>query len=107
LWTLEARRRKRVAALLGFLTGLAFFLPNLSWLRTVSGMGWVVLSLYLALFPALWAVFAATLGNPWREPSPAGQGGVAAGRWPASLRSLRFAFACFAFRRFFVARPRR
>lgn len=96
LWTLEARRRKRVAALLGFLTGLAFFLPNLSWLRTVSGMGWVVLSLYLALFPALWAVFAATLGNPWREPSPAGQGGVAAGRWPASLRSLRFAFACAA-----------
>jgi apolipoprotein N-acyltransferase len=96
LWTLEARRRKRVAALLGFLTGLAFFLPNLSWLRTVSGMGWVVLSLYLALFPALWAVFAATLGNPWRQGSAGGEAETAAGRWPASLRSLRFAFACAA-----------
>jgi apolipoprotein N-acyltransferase len=41
LWTLDAKRRKRTAALLGFLTGLAFFLPNLAWLRTVSDAGWV------------------------------------------------------------------
>jgi len=66
LWTLDAKRRMRSAVLLGFLTGLAFFLPNLSWLRTVSDAGWLALSCYLACFPALWAVFAATLGNPWR-----------------------------------------
>jgi apolipoprotein N-acyltransferase len=105
LWTLGAKRRKRAAAMLGFLTGLAFFLPNLAWLRTVSGAGWMALSAYLALFPALWAVFAATLGNPWREPAPLSDDGhivrmplpgVPEGRWAASLRSLRFAFACAA-----------
>jgi apolipoprotein N-acyltransferase len=102
LWTLDDKRRKRVAAILGFLTGLAFFLPNLAWLRTVSEVGWVVLSAYLAMFPALWAVFAATLGNPWRKPVPLPEGGhivrmplpeEPAGRWTASFRSLRFAFA--------------
>lgn len=94
LWTLDARRRKRIAAALGFLTGLAFFLPNLSWLRTVSDAGWVALSLYLALFPALWAIFAATLGNPWRKPAALPE--ETEGRWAVSLRSLRFAFACAA-----------
>jgi apolipoprotein N-acyltransferase len=93
LWTLDAKRRKRAAAMIGFLTGLAFFLPNLSWLRTVSGAGWMALSAYLALFPAAWAVFAATLGNPWRE--PVSSEGTGTG-WSASLRSLRFAFACAA-----------
>lgn len=92
LWTLDAMRRKRIAATLGFLTGLAFFLPNLSWLRTVSDAGWIVLSLYLALFPALWAIFAATLGNPWRKPAALPE--ETGGRWAVSLRSLRFAFAC-------------
>jgi apolipoprotein N-acyltransferase len=94
LWTLDAKRRKRIAAALGFLTGLAFFLPNLSWLRTVSDAGWVALSLYLALFPALWAVFAATLGNPWRKPAALPE--ETGGRWAVSFRSLRFAFACAA-----------
>lgn len=93
LWTLDAKRRKRAAAMIGFLTGLAFFLPNLSWLRTVSGAGWMALSAYLALFPAAWAVFAATLGNPWRETVSSEAKG---GGWAASLRSLRFAFACAA-----------
>ena len=76
LWTLDAKRRKRTAALLGFLTGLAFFLPNLAWLRTVSDAGWVVLSLYLACFPALWAIFAATLGSMGAmPPTTMGSGG--------------------------------
>jgi apolipoprotein N-acyltransferase len=105
LWTLDAKRRKRIAALLGFLTGLAFFLPNLAWLRSVSDAGWVALALYLALFPAAWAVFAATLGNPWRKPAPLSADGhivrmplpeEEGGRWAVSFRSLRFAFACAA-----------
>ncbi|MEK7950481.1 apolipoprotein N-acyltransferase [Luteolibacter soli] len=66
LWSLGERRRKRNAFGLGLLTGLAFFLPNLAWLRSVSDVGWVALSVYLALFPAVWALFAATWGNPWR-----------------------------------------
>jgi len=66
LWSLGEEKRKRKAFGLGFLTGLAFFLPNLAWLRTVSDAGWGALSVYLALFPAMWALFAATWGNPWR-----------------------------------------
>ncbi len=96
LWTLREKRRKRSAALLGFLTGLAFFLPNLAWLRTVSDAGWVALSLYLACFPALWAMFAATLGNPWRESSIIPLPGLVEKRWAVSFRSLRYAFACAA-----------
>lgn len=96
LWTLGEKRKKRTAALLGFLTGIAFFLPNLAWLRTVSGAGWVALSFYLACFPALWAVFAATLGNPWRESAIIPMPGLAEKRWAVSFRSLRFAFACAA-----------
>jgi len=96
LWTLGPKRRKRTAALLGFLTGLAFFLPNLAWLRTVSGAGWMALSAYLALFPALWALFAATLGNPWRESTIIPMPGLPENRWAVSFRSLRHAFACAA-----------
>lgn len=96
LWTLREKRRKRIAAALGFVAGLAFFLPNLEWLRTVSSAGWVALSLYLALFPALWAMFAATLGNPWRESTIIPMPGLEERRWAESFRSLRFAFACAA-----------
>ncbi|MCW1914237.1 apolipoprotein N-acyltransferase [Luteolibacter sp. GHJ8] len=67
LWSLGEEKRKRKAFGLGYLTGLGFFLLNLVWLRTVSDAGWIALSLYLSLFPAAWAVFASTLGNPWRK----------------------------------------
>lgn len=67
LWTLGEKRRKLKAFGLGYLTGLGFFLLNVVWLRTVSDVGWIALSLYLALFPAVWSVFVATLGNPWRK----------------------------------------
>ncbi len=66
LWTLGERRRKRKAIGLGFLTGFCYFLLNVAWLREVSGLGWIVVAIYLAIFPAVWAVFAATLANPWR-----------------------------------------
>ena len=66
LWSLGEEKRKLKAFGLGFLAGWAFFLPNLAWLRTVSDVGWLALSGYLALFPAVWALFAATWGNPWR-----------------------------------------
>jgi len=67
VWTLPERRRKRKAFAIGYLAGLCFCLANLVWLRSVSDLGWVLLSLYLGLFPAIWSVFAATLGNPWRS----------------------------------------
>lgn len=85
LWSLGEKRRKRKAFFLGYLTGCCFFLPNLVWLRSVTDAGWVALSLYLAVFPALWSVFAATLGNPWR-------GGRKDGLFAAPL----YAFSCAA-----------
>ncbi len=67
LWSLGDKRRKWKAFGLGYLTGISFFLMNLVWLRTVSDAGWIALSVYLALFPALFSLFAATWGNPWRK----------------------------------------
>lgn len=90
LWSLGERRRKRKAFGLGFAAGLVFFLISLSWLRTVTDVGWVALSVYLAIFPAFWALFAATWGNPWNR----GDSGSLPLR--ESLRSLRTAFCCAA-----------
>ena len=89
LWTLGEKGRKRKALLLGYLCGLAFFFPSLTWLREVSDVGWIAVSVYLAVYPALWALFVATRGNPWLRP-PA----ESASRWAVSLHSLRYAFAC-------------
>ena len=85
LWTLGDRRRKWKAFGLGFLAGICYFLPNLAWLRSVTDAGWVALSFYLSVFPALWALFAATAGNPWRS-----------GRQEGFLHSPRHAFTCAA-----------
>jgi len=53
------RPRKRHAALidlgLGYTTGALFFLITFSWLQTVTAIGAVLLALYLAIYPALWA----------------------------------------------------
>jgi len=57
------------AFLHGYLAGVTFFLLNLSWLRHVTALGMVLLALYLALYPALWALFAATVGRPRRRDS--------------------------------------
>ena len=40
--------------LLGYLAGLAFFWTVLSWLTTVTVLGWFVLEFYMALYFALW-----------------------------------------------------
>ena len=69
LWSLGDRWRKRRAIALGYLAGLSFSLLNVAWLRSVSDVGWLVLAVYLAAFPAMWALFVATLGNPWRKGS--------------------------------------
>lgn len=46
----------RETFLLGWFFGLSHFLTSLSWLQTVTIAGWVVLSAYLAVYPALWFV---------------------------------------------------
>ena len=84
LWTNQGAARKRKGFLTGYLYGFSFFAFNLSWLSTVSWLGLVILSGYLALYPALWAMVSARWMNPWRKPCG---GGV----WAKSLHSLGFA----------------
>lgn len=57
------------AFLHGYVGGAVFFLLSLQWLRLVTFGGMVMLALYLALYPAVWAVFAATVGRPRKNGS--------------------------------------
>jgi apolipoprotein N-acyltransferase len=53
---------------LGYLTGLVYFLGSLSWLTTVTGPGWFILGLYLALYPAVWAGLVYVIATPREDP---------------------------------------
>src|SRR4051812_38616722 len=46
----------RWAAMGGFVAGTIFFLPALAWLIPVTVLGWIVLSLYCAIYFAVFAV---------------------------------------------------
>lgn len=96
---------------LGYLAGLAFFLPNLAWVRHSSrviagaednswmgwgpelmGMGAVLgLALYLSLYWGLWAAFAATIGRPRISADGTPAAGDAGKLFSSSLESLRSA----------------
>ncbi len=72
IWTTTGKRRRWKGFGLGWLAGVVFFLINLAWLATVSWIAQLLLSCYLACFFGLWGVFAASLGNPWRQRCEAG-----------------------------------
>lgn len=74
---------------LGYATGLVFFLMAFSWLIEVTGPGWFVLCLYLALYPAIWALFAGTVGRPHED-------GSERSIWTHSFNNLRLASRCAA-----------
>lgn len=73
LWFSESKQKRwKRGALLGYLSGLTFFLVNISWLTEVSrvagtifaGLGALLaLSLYLAVYFAAFGAFAATVGR--------------------------------------------
>ncbi|NDI16368.1 MAG: hypothetical protein EBY83_00105 [Verrucomicrobia bacterium] len=44
----------RGALLLGWFAGATHFLTTFSWLITVTTAGWILLCLYMAIYPALW-----------------------------------------------------
>jgi apolipoprotein N-acyltransferase len=50
--------------LLGYLSGLVWFGVSLHWITTVTVPGWMALSAYLAVYPALWACFAGLVARP-------------------------------------------
>ncbi|MFK7911862.1 MAG: apolipoprotein N-acyltransferase [Akkermansiaceae bacterium] len=106
--------KKRYGFMIGGLSGLAFWLINLKWLWTVSGLGAVGLALIMTFYFALWGIFAVSIGNPWRKSknkpatkqgvksgiedkiaskqAVAGSAGLFGGALADSIRSLRFAF---------------
>ena len=49
---------------LGFVCGVGYFGGSLWWLTTLTFPGWALLSLYLAFYPALWAIFLGTVIRP-------------------------------------------
>lgn len=115
LWSLGGRRVGWKGFALGWLFGFAGFAVGLHWLTEVTALGWLVVAAYLALYPALWGLFAVTLAHPWRRAaagtsdadadesaiarkmraksaSPPGE----TNHWRESGRSLRVAFALAA-----------
>lgn len=83
----------RDAFLLGWLTGTVSFLVSLFWITTVTKLGWVLLSLVVGLYPALWALFAALLLRPLGE---GGKTPDLASAWLSSLRNLLVALLAAA-----------
>lgn len=70
-------KRKRFGWKVGGVAGLVFWLINVKWLLAMGELdtvpmvgalaGWLMLSIYLTFYFAIWGVFAATVGNPWRK----------------------------------------
>ena len=59
---------KRYGFGIAYLSGLVFWLINLKWLWTVSGLGAMAMAAFLALYFGAWGAIAVSLGNPWRKP---------------------------------------
>lgn len=59
----ERRERVRLAGL-GFVFGAAYFGGSLFWLTTLTAPGWVALSLYMAVYPAVWTLYLGTFCTP-------------------------------------------
>ena len=68
---------------LGYVTGLTFFWTALSWLTTVTILGWFVLQFYMAIYFALWAWFCGLL-----RPREARRQ-LSAGKWDHMLAEAR------------------
>jgi apolipoprotein N-acyltransferase len=68
---------------LGYVTGLTFFWTSLSWLTTVTILGWFVLQFYMAIYFALWAWFCGLL-----RPREARRQ-LSAGKWDQMLAEAR------------------
>ena len=70
LWTLKSKKRKYLRGFgLGYLSGLIFFLINLSWLHHIHFIACLLLSFFLAGYFAIWGGFAATIGVPKKDVS--------------------------------------
>src|SRR5438128_10425954 len=73
---------------LGYVAGLAFFWTALSWLTTVTVLGWFVLAFYMAIYFALWAWFCGLV-----QPRETKKQSVATTKWDEMLAQARSAAA--------------
>ena len=75
----------REAFLLGWFAGVTHFLTTFSWLTTVTIAGWIVLCVYMAIYPALWFVLWVRMaGGPSSSMTSQGNifhAGVGASAW--------------------------
>jgi apolipoprotein N-acyltransferase len=94
LWILPRpasdREWGRRAFFMGWLTGTVSFLLSLFWITTVTGLGWILLSLVVGLYPALWSLFAAFVLRPIGESSDPKL------RWLGSFKNLLVALLAAA-----------
>ena len=65
----------RSSLVLGWFAGVAHFLTTFSWLSTVTITGWVVLCLYMAIYPGLWMVIWVHMAD-WKSGSMTSGGNV-------------------------------
>jgi apolipoprotein N-acyltransferase len=84
----------RQAFLLGWVTGTMSFLISLFWITTVTWLGWILLSLVVGLYPALWALFAGCVLRPLGE--HIGDGNNFSHAWLGSFRNLLVALLAAA-----------
>jgi apolipoprotein N-acyltransferase len=89
--------------LLGYVAGLAFFWTVLSWLTTVTVLGWFLLEFYMAIYFAFWGWFCGLLRPRARAktaprskyawpPAQPNESPVARSPWLSSVHNLRIAF---------------
>lgn len=95
LWTVTSKRKKLAGFGLAYLSGLAFWLVNVKWLWTVTGLGAIAIAAYLALYFGVFGAFAVSAGNPWRKKSVL-TNGIGARAFEA-LRSVGYAVALGGF----------
>ncbi|YCM45377.1 apolipoprotein N-acyltransferase [Verrucomicrobiaceae bacterium 227] len=65
LWTVKSKRARLRGFGLGYLCGFVFWLINLKWIGTVTGLGVFTFAVYLGLYFGIFGAFAAKAGNPW------------------------------------------
>src|SRR6059036_3613742 len=81
----ESRHRWLRNLGLGYVAGLVFFWTALSWLTTVTVLGWFVLQFYMAIYFAIWAWFCDLLRPRARKR----QSSWGAGKWNQMLVQAR------------------
>jgi apolipoprotein N-acyltransferase len=70
LWTLKGKRVGWKGFGIGYLAGLAACLCQFHWVASVSWLGALILPMYLAVYWGLFGLFAAKIGNPWKQGNP-------------------------------------